>query len=53
MQVTIKVQGIGNTAHWHRTHRLATRYVLEQENQPADKVAARHYIFPQMAPYMP
>ena len=51
---TIKVQFIRNTAHRPSTQASCTigSGTIMQENLPAAQIAARHNIFPQMAPYM-
>ena len=51
---TINVQVIWNTAHRPSTQASYTigSGTTMQENQPAAQIAARHNIFPQMAPYM-
>ena len=49
---TIKVQVIRNTAHQPSTQAsyLIGSGTTMQENQPAAQIAAKHSIFPQMAP---
>ena len=50
----IKVQVIRNTAHrpGMQANYLIGSGTTMQENQPAAQIAAKHSIFPQMAPYM-